>query len=163
MPEVIDPLGGSYYLEALTDQLEREAEALFGEINSIGGVVAGIEGGWFQRQIAQSAAAAQRDIEEHNRIIVGVNDFLSDDDHPVEILKISNDAAESQQRRLATLRAHRDPALVEQRLAALRLAAEQDRNVIGPMLDCARADCTLYEIRHALERVYGAYREPVFF
>jgi methylmalonyl-CoA mutase, N-terminal domain len=163
VPEVIDPLGGSYYLEALTDQLEREAEALFGEINSIGGVVAGIEGGWFQRQIAQSAAAAQRDIEEHNRIIVGVNDFLSDDDHPVEILKISNDAAESQQRRLATLRAHRNPALVEERLAALRLAAEQDRNVIGPMLDCARADCTLYEIRHALERVYGAYREPVFF
>jgi methylmalonyl-CoA mutase, N-terminal domain len=81
----------------------------------------------------------------------------------VEVLKINNDAEQSQRRRLATLRVERDATLVEQRLAALREAAEQDRNVIGPMLDCARAYCTLYEIRHALERVFGAYREPVFF
>jgi methylmalonyl-CoA mutase, N-terminal domain len=161
--EVIDPLGGSYYLEALTDQLEREAEALFAEIHSVGGVVRGIESGWFQRQIARSAAEFQRAVEAHDRIIVGVNEFLSDDDHPVEILKISNDAEESQKKRLARLRAERDGAQVSERLEALRAAAEQDRNVIAPMLDCARAYCTLYEIRHALERVYGAYREPVFF
>jgi methylmalonyl-CoA mutase N-terminal domain/subunit len=161
--EVIDPLGGSYYLEALTDQLEREAEALFAEIHSVGGVVRGIESGWFQRQIARSAAEFQRSVEAQERIIVGVNEFLSDDDHPVEILKISNDAEESQKRRLSRLRAERDGARVTERLEALRQAAEQDRNVIGPMLDCARAYCTLYEIRHALERVYGAYREPVFF
>ncbi len=161
--EVIDPLGGSYYLEALTDQLEREAEALFAEIHSVGGVVRGIESGWFQRQIARSAAEFQRAVEAHDRIIVGVNEFLSDDDHPVEILKISNDVEESQKKRLARLRAERDGAQVTERLEALRQAAEQDRNVIGPMLDCARAYCTLYEIRHALERVYGAYREPVFF
>ncbi len=161
--EVIDPLGGSYYVEALTDQLEREAEGLFAEIHSIGGVVRGIESGWFQRQIAGSAAEFQRVVEAGDRIIVGVNDFVSDDDHPVEILKISNDAEENQRRRLARLRAERDGALVTERLEALRRAAEQDHNVIGPMLDCARAYCTLYEIRHALERVYGAYREPVFF
>ncbi len=161
--EVIDPLGGSYYLEALTDQLEREAEALFAEIHSVGGVVRGIESGWFQRQIARSAAEFQRAVEAQERIIVGVNEFLSDDDHPVEILKISNDVEESQKKRLARLRAERDGAQVTERLEALRQAAEQDRNVIGPMLDCARAYCTLYEIRHALERVYGAYREPVFF
>jgi methylmalonyl-CoA mutase N-terminal domain/subunit len=161
--EVIDPLGGSYYLEALTDQLEREAEALFAEIHSVGGVVRGIESGWFQRQIARSAAEFQRSVEAQDRIIVGVNEFLSDDDHPVEILKISNDAEESQKRRLSRLRAERDGAPVTERLEALRQAAEQGRNVIGPMLDCARAYCTLYEIRHALERVYGAYREPVFF
>jgi methylmalonyl-CoA mutase N-terminal domain/subunit len=161
--EVIDPLGGSYYLEALTDQLEREAEALFAEIHSVGGVVRGIESGWFQRQIARSAAEFQRAVEAQDRIIVGVNEFVSDDDHPVEILKVSNDAEESQKRRLSRLRAERDGARVTERLAALRAAAEQDRNVIGPMLDCARAYCTLYEIRHALERVYGAYREPVFF
>jgi methylmalonyl-CoA mutase N-terminal domain/subunit len=161
--EVIDPLGGSYYLEALTDQLEREAEALFAEIQSVGGVVRGIESGWFQRQIARSAAEFQRAVEAQDRIIVGVNEFLSDDDHPVEILKISNDAEESQKQRLSRLRAERDSAHVTERLEALRQAAEQDRNVMGPMLDCARAYCTLYEIRHALERVYGAYREPVFF
>jgi methylmalonyl-CoA mutase N-terminal domain/subunit len=160
---VIDPLGGAYFIEALTDQLEREAEALFAEIASIGGVVRGIETGWFQRQIAQSAAAFQRQVELGEQVIVGVNEFLSDDDHPVEILKVSNDAEADQRRRLARLRAERDQDLVERRLAALRLAAESDQNVIGPMLDCARAYCTLYEIRHALERVWGAYREPVFF
>jgi methylmalonyl-CoA mutase N-terminal domain/subunit len=161
--EVIDPLGGSYYIEALTDQLEREAEALFAEIHSIGGVVRGIESGWFQRQIAQSAAAFQRQVEANGKIIVGVNEFLSDNDHPVEILKVSNDAEEEQRRRLARVRAERDHSLVERRLATLRQAAESDQNVIGPMLDCARAYATLYEIRHALERVWGAYREPVFF
>jgi methylmalonyl-CoA mutase N-terminal domain/subunit len=161
--EVIDPLGGSYYIEALTDQVEREAEALFAEIASIGGVVRGIESGWFQRQIAQSAAAFQGQVELAERVIVGVNEFLSEDDHPVEILKVSNDAEDEQRRRLSRLRAERDTALVERRLDALRQAAESDHNVIGPMLDCARAYCTLYEIRHALERVWGAYREPVFF
>jgi methylmalonyl-CoA mutase N-terminal domain/subunit len=161
--EVIDPFGGSYFIESLTDQLEREAEALFAEINSIGGVVRGIESGWFQRQIAQSAAAFQRQIERNERVIVGVNEFLSEDDHPVEILKVSNDAEDEQRRRLARVRAERDSALVERRLEVLRQAAESDQNVIGPMLDCARAYATLYEIRHALERVWGAYREPVFF
>jgi methylmalonyl-CoA mutase, N-terminal domain len=161
--DVIDPLGGSYYVEALTDQLEREAEALFAEIHSIGGVVKGIETGWFQRQIARSAAEHQRAVEAEREVIVGVNQFQSDDDHPVEILKISNDAEDGQRRRLAELRAGRDHTLVAERLATLVRAAEQDQNVIGPMLDCARAYCTLYEIRHALERVYGAYREPVFF
>ncbi|HKE92566.1 MAG TPA: methylmalonyl-CoA mutase family protein [Gemmatimonadales bacterium] len=163
IPEVIDPLGGSYYVEALTDQLEREAEALFAEIQSIGGVVKGIESGWFQRQIARSAAEFQRAVEEREQIVVGVNDFLSDDDHPVEVLRVTNDAEDSQRARLGRLRAERDGELVERRLHALRTAAEQDQNVIGPMLDCARAYCTLFEIRSALERVYGAYREPVFF
>src|SRR5881296_695076 len=161
--DVTDPLGGSYYLESLTEQLEREAEALFAEIQSVGGVVRGIEGGWFQRQIARSAAEFQRQAEAGDRVIVGVNEYVTADDHPVEILKISNDAEASQRERLARLRRERDNGLVAERLDALRHAALADRNVIGPMLDCARAYCTLYEIRHALERVYGAYREPVFF
>jgi methylmalonyl-CoA mutase N-terminal domain/subunit len=160
---VIDPLGGSYYVEALTDQLEREAEAVFAEIKSIGGVVRGIESGWFQRQIARSAAAQQRAIEAGESVTVGVNEYLAEEDHPVEILRVSNDAEESQRRRLARLRAERDVALVERRVADLREAALNDRNVMEPMLNCARAYCTLYEIRHALETVYGAYREPVFF
>ena len=161
--DVIDPLGGSYYVEALTDQLEREAEALFAEITSIGGVVRGIENGWFQRQIAQSAAAFQRKVEAGEQVIVGVNEYLSEDDHPVEILRVSSEAEAEQRRRMGRVRSERDNALVEQRLAALRQAAEADQNVMGPMLDAARAYCTLYEIRHALERVWGAYREPVFF
>jgi methylmalonyl-CoA mutase N-terminal domain/subunit len=160
---VIDPLGGSYYVEALTDRLEREAEALFAEIAKIGGVVRGIEAGWFQRQIAQSALRFQHEVEQQRRIIVGVNEFTVEDDHAVEILKVSDNADVTQRQRLQRLRARRDQPAAERALAALRDAAEGDENVMPPMLECARTYCTLYEIRHALEEVYGAYREPVFF
>src|SRR5690242_18402534 len=84
VPGVIDPLGGSYYIESLTDQLEREAEALFAEIQSLGGVVRGIEAGWFQRQIARSASEQQRDVEDGKSVIVGVNDFVASEDHRSE-------------------------------------------------------------------------------
>jgi methylmalonyl-CoA mutase N-terminal domain/subunit len=160
---VIDPLGGSYYVESLTNRMEREAEVLFEEIARVGGVVRGIESGWFQRQIAQSALRLQHEVEQHRRVIVGVNDFLADGDHPVEILKVDDAADVAQRRRLESLRTRRDQQAVDRTLAALVAAAEAEANVIPPMLDCARAYCTLYEIRHALEQVYGAYREPVFF
>ncbi len=163
VPNVTDPLGGSYYVEALTDQLEREAEAIFAEIDAQGGVVKAIEAGWSQRQIARSAARFQHEVEQHQRTIVGVNEFVEDDETAVEILKIGNEAEASQRERLAQLRATRDQALVDQRLEALRQAAAEDRNVMPAMLDCARAYCTLFEIRHVLEGVFGTYREPVFF
>ena len=163
VPNVTDPLGGSYYVEALTDQLEREAEAIFAEIDAQGGVVKAIEAGWSQRQIARSAARFQHEVEQHQRTVVGVNEFVEDAEAPVEILKIGDEAESSQRARLATLRATRDQALVDRRLEALRQAAAEDRNVIPAMLDCARAYCTLYEIRHVLEGVFGTYREPVFF
>src|SRR5690242_694216 len=84
VPNVIDPLGGSYYVEALTDQLEQEAEAIFGQIDEVGGVVAGLEQGWFQRQIARSASEQQRDVEDGKSVIVGVNDFVASEDHRSE-------------------------------------------------------------------------------
>jgi methylmalonyl-CoA mutase N-terminal domain/subunit len=160
---VIDPLGGSYYVEALTDRMEREAEELFDQIEKVGGVVKGIEAGWFQRQIARSALRFQHEVEQHRRIIVGVNDFTDDDGQELEILKVSDAADATQRDRLAALRAERDDKRVDECLIRLREAAEQDENVIPYMLDCARSYCTLYEIRHALEKVYGVYREPVFF
>jgi methylmalonyl-CoA mutase N-terminal domain/subunit len=163
VPNVIDPMGGSYFVEALTDQMEREAEVLFTEIAKVGGVVRGIEEGWFQRQIAQSALRFQHEVEQQRRVIVGVNAFVDDDERALEILRVSDEATAFQRQRLADLRATRDPERVEECLAALRGAADRDENVIPAMLDCARAYCTLYEIRHALEEVYGAYREPVFF
>jgi methylmalonyl-CoA mutase N-terminal domain/subunit len=163
VPNVTDPLGGSYYVEALTDQLEREAEAIFAEIEAQGGVVKAIEAGWSQRQIAASAARFQLEVEQNRRTVVGVNEFVEAAEAPVEILKIGNEAEASQRERLARLRATRDQALVDQRLEALREAAAADRNVMPAMLDCARAYCTLYEIRHVLEGVFGTYREPVFF
>jgi methylmalonyl-CoA mutase, N-terminal domain len=160
---VADPLGGSYLVEALTDGLEREAEGLFAEIEAQGGVVRAIESGWFQRQIARASARFQAEVEQRRRLIVGVNEFLEEAEAPVEILKVGEVAERTQRARLAGLRARRDPALVAQRLSALGAAARDDRNVIPAMLDCARAYCTLFEIRHVLEEIYGNYREPVFF
>ena len=162
-PNVADPLGGSYYVEALTDGVEREAAALFAEIEAQGGVVKAIEHGWFQQQIAESAARFQAEVEEGRRVIVGVNHFLEEEEPPVKILQVGDGAEREQRGRLAALRAERDSTLVAQRLEALRQAASEDRNLIPAMLDCARAYCTLYEIRHVLETVYGTYREPVFF
>jgi methylmalonyl-CoA mutase N-terminal domain/subunit len=163
VPNVADPLGGSYYVEALTDGLEREAAGLFAEIEAQGGVVQAIETGWFQRQIAESATRFQFEVEQHRRLVVGLNEFVEELEPPVEILKIGGDAEASQRNAMRALRATRDHAQVEVRLEGLRQAAAEDRNVIPPMLDCARAYCTLFEIRHVLEQVYGAYREPVFF
>jgi methylmalonyl-CoA mutase N-terminal domain/subunit len=163
VPNVADPLGGSYYVEALTDGMEREAAGLFAEIEAQGGVVKAIEGGWFQRQIAQAASRFQTEMEQRRRLVVGVNEFVEEDEPPVDILKVTDQAEQTQRKQMALLRASRDASLVEARLAELGRAAVEDRNIIPAMLDCARAYCTLFEIREVLERVYGTYREPVFF
>ncbi len=163
IPNVADPLGGSYYVEALTDGLDREAAGLFAEIEAQGGVVQAIENGWFQRQIADSASRFQGEVERNRRTIVGLNEFVEAAEAPVDILKVSDTAERIQRQRMAALRAERDQARVDRSLEALRRAAQEDRNVIPPMLDCARAYATLFEIRHVLEEVYGTYREPVFF
>jgi methylmalonyl-CoA mutase N-terminal domain/subunit len=158
-----DPLGGSYLVERLTDELEAEAEGLFAEIEAQGGVVKAIDSGWFQRQIHHSAARFQSEVEAGRRVLVGLNEFVEDEETEVEILKIGDEAERMQRARLAELRGVRDQALVERSLGELRRAAQEDRNVIPAMLDCARAYCTLFEIRHELELVFGSYREPVFF
>ncbi len=163
VPNVTDPLGGSYYVEALTSQLEDEAEDLFRQIEEVGGVVRGLETGWLQRKIAESAARQQWEIEQHRRVIVGVNEFVTDEPElTIPLLKIGDTEGE-QRERLATLRATRDNKLVTERLVALRRAARENENMMPHILDAARAYCTLYEIRAAMEDVFGAYREPVFF
>jgi methylmalonyl-CoA mutase N-terminal domain/subunit len=163
VPNVIDPLGGSYYVEALTSQLEDEAEDLFRQIEEVGGVVRGLETGWLQRKIAESAARQQWEIEQHRRVIVGVNEFVTDEPElTIPLLKIGDTESE-QRERLASLRATRDAALVARRLDELRSAARNNENMMPHILGAARAYCTLYEIRAAMEDVFGAYREPVFF
>jgi methylmalonyl-CoA mutase N-terminal domain/subunit len=164
VPNVIDPLGGSYYVETLTTELEREAEMLFEQIAEVGGVVRGLETGWLQRRINESAARQQWEIEQHRRVIVGVNDFVTDEPElKIELLKISEETERDQKQRMANMRARRDSDLVEKRLTALREAAKTSENLMPYILDCARSYCTLYEIRAAMEAVFGAYREPVFF
>ena len=164
VPNVIDPLGGSYYLESLTDDLEAEAEALFEQIDAEGGVVRGLETGWFQRKIAQSAARQQWEIEQHRRAIVGVNEFVTDEPElSIPLLRVGADAERSQRERMAAMRAERDEQACTASIDRLRTAARGTENVFPYILDCARRYCTLYEIRAAMEDVFGAYREPVFF
>ena len=164
VPNVIDPLGGSFYVEALTDQMEREAEALFEEIAGQGGVVRALELGWLQRRIAESAARQQWELEQRRKIVVGVNEFVTaEPELTIELLRIGGDAERDQRRRLEELRRTRDNDLCRLRLDALREAATGRDNLLPFILDAARAYCTLYEIRAAMEDVFGVYREPVFF
>src|SRR5690606_3070016 len=124
VPNVVDPLGGSYYVESLTDRMEQEAEKLFQEIEDVGGVVAGLEQGWFQRRIAESASRQQWELEQRRRTIVGVNDFVTEEEElTIPLLKVGEEADRLQRERLAELRRTRDNELVEQRLNDLREAA----------------------------------------
>jgi methylmalonyl-CoA mutase N-terminal domain/subunit len=164
VPNVLDPLGGSYYVETLTDQMEREAEGLFEEIERAGGVVRALETGWLQRRIAESAARQQWEIEQRRRIIVGVNEFVTEESElTIPLLRVGEEADREQRARMGRMRAARDNDLVARRLEALRTAARGTENLMPYILDCARGYCTLYEIRRAMEDEFGAYREPVFF
>ena len=164
VPNTIDPLAGSYYIEMLTDQLEAEAEEIFARIEEEGGVVPGIENGWFQREIATSAARQQAEIEGGLRTVVGVNEFTDGSDEvEIETLRIDPEVERRQREKLARLRDERDEERAGAALDGLRNAAAGGANTVPHILECARAYCTLYEIRAAMEDVFGAYREPVFF
>jgi len=163
IPNVLDPLGGSYYVEALTDKMEQQAEALFEEIGAQGGVVRALEIGWLQRKIAESAARQQWEVEQHRKVVVGVNEFETDETLTIPLLKIGHDTEVEQKERMRRMRERRDNDLVQRRLEALRGAARTKENLLPFILDCARCYGTLYEIRAAMEDVFGAYREPVFF
>jgi len=136
----------------------------FRQIEEIGGVVRGLETGWLQRKINESAARQQWEIEQHRRVIVGVNEFVTEGDAlGIPTLKVGEEVDREQRARLARVRGERDQAQCDARLAGLREAARGTENVFPHILDCARAYCTLFEIRRALEDVFGAYRELVFF
>jgi methylmalonyl-CoA mutase N-terminal domain/subunit len=160
----IDPLAGSYYVESLTDALEREALAIFEEVDALGGVVPGIHQGWFQQQIAASAMRQQRQVESGERVVVGLNRFTEGSGAiEIDTLKIDPEVERRQVEYMAEMRASRDDEAVSRTLARLTEACRGDENVFPHILDCARACCTLYEIRHAMETVFGSYKEPVTF
>jgi len=158
VPLVADPLGGSYYVENLTDRVEEEALALMAEIDELGGAVACIESGWTQRRIADSAYRLQRRIESGQRIIVGVNRYTDTDSTPVEIMRISARQQQAQARALKKLRARREKAKVDARLADIERAARGDANLMLP-LKAALADyVTIGECCRTLRSVFGEYR-----
>ncbi|MCG5220952.1 methylmalonyl-CoA mutase family protein [Streptosporangium soli] len=167
---VADPLGGSWYVEALTDRLEAEAEAIFRRIREMGsdgtmtsGILRGIEDGWFMSEIAESAFDYQRKLEKGEKRIVGVNCHTATVEEPLEILRVSHEVEKEQNRVLAERRAGRDQGAVDAALGRMVAAARGTENMIPAMLDAARAEATLGEICDALRAEWGTYSEPAQF
>ncbi|MGH3251048.1 MAG: methylmalonyl-CoA mutase family protein, partial [Trebonia sp.] len=173
---VADPLGGSWYVEALTDRIEAEAEAIFQKIKDLGkaaggdgqsvtaGLLRGIDDGYFTGQIAEASFQYQRAVEKGEKRIVGVNAHTESIEAPLEILRVSHEVEVEQNRVLTERRAKRDEAAVHATLSALKDGAARDGvNLIPPMLEAARVEATLGEICGVLKDVYGTYTEPARF
>ena len=174
---VADPLGGSWYVEALTDELEAQAEAIFAKIKEMGGgdeitheigpmtsgILRGIEEGWFMSEIAEAAFTYQRALEKGDKRVVGVNCHTPSVSHELEIMRVSHEVETEQVRDLASRRSQRDQAVVDAALSRLMDVARSSGNMIPVMLDAARAEATLGEICDALRAEWGEYREPARF
>jgi methylmalonyl-CoA mutase N-terminal domain/subunit len=160
----IDPLGGSYYVEHLTSELERQAYEYFDRIEKLGGVIPAIEENFFQREIAEASFRYQSEVEQNQRIVVGVNRYQLDDEPEPDLLKIDPMLEQTQIDRVQAVRARRDSSAVEQALARLKEdAASEDRNLMEPIMDASRSYVTMGEMCDVLRDVWGIWREtPVF-
>jgi methylmalonyl-CoA mutase, N-terminal domain len=159
----IDPLGGSYFVEALTDRMEAAAYEYFAKIDELGGMVEAIKQNYPQREIAEASFRLQQEIERGDRIVVGVNRYEQAEERQMSILRIPPELERKQIGRVQAVRARRDADAADRALAALRETAAGDGNLMEPLLECARTDCTEGEIVQSLQRVFGTYTEtPVF-
>jgi methylmalonyl-CoA mutase, N-terminal domain len=160
----IDPLGGAYFVEALTDELEDQAYDYFRRIDELGGMVAAVKQNFPQREIADASFELQTEIDRGRRIVVGVNEYRQHDEEPLEILRIDPALERKQIGRVQAVRARRDARAVEEALAALRrAAADEDENLMPALVDAARVHASEGEIVEALQEVFGSYTEtPVF-
>ena len=162
---VVDPLGGSYFIEALTDEMEKQAEEYFRRIEEYGGVIEAIEAGFFQHEIADASYRYQRSLETKDRIIVGVNAFEKEEAQgDLQLLKITEEIERGQARSVQDVRAKRDGAKVEAALAALKRAcADERQNVMPPLIDAVNALATEGEIVETMAAVFGRYTERAAF
>ncbi len=155
----VDPLGGSYFVEALTDEMERQAYDYFKQIDDMGGVVKAIENGFQMHEIAEASARYQREIEEEKRYIVNVNIHEPQEEADVETHRVSQEVSDEQIKRLKELKQRRDNEQVENCLKAIKKAAEEGENTMYPTIEAVRAYATVQEICDAMKEVYGTYRE----
>jgi len=161
---VADPLGGSYYVEKLTDDLEAETEKYFEMIDSQGGVVACIENGFFQREIADAAYRYQREIDKKEKIVVGINDYVEENEKiDIPILNIPKEVEELQVKRIKEMKASRNQNDVDKSLEELKRSARDGTNIMPRILDCARKYVTLGEMCNELKEVFGVYEEQAVF
>ena len=164
--DAIDPLGGSWFVEEMTDKMEALAEDIFARVYRMGGgsmldgVLRGIEDGWFQSALADSAYEFEKAVGSGERVIVGVNKYVKEDEAPLEILRISAEVERAQRAELTRLRGDRDGSRVEAALGALRTGAAGDQNLMPLLIEAARARATLGEIVGAMRDVFGIYRVP---
>lgn len=160
----IDPLAGSYYVEHLTNELEEDAEEYFRKIEDLGGVTKAIDLGFFQKEISDAAYRYQREIEKKTKIVVGVNDYVIEDEKiEIPILKIDPRVEQTQVESLKTLRRDRDNGAVRKAMDGLKAAAEGTDNLMPRIIDCSRVYCTLGEMIETLRGVFGEYKEPIVF
>jgi methylmalonyl-CoA mutase, N-terminal domain len=162
VPNTVDPLAGSYFVEKLTLETERACWDYFDRIDALGGMVAAIEKGFPQREIHEAAYTYQQQLERKEKIMVGVNEFVSEEKRPIEILVIDGAVAHRQSEKLAELRRSRDNGRVQSTLEALGSAGGTDQNLMPFILECVRAYATLGEMCDVLRRVFGTYEEPAF-
>jgi methylmalonyl-CoA mutase N-terminal domain/subunit len=156
--DTIDPLGGSYFVESLTNEVERRARDLIAKIDGLGGAVRAIEQRFYQSEIARSAYEYQRAIEESEKIVVGVNRFTGGSEAPVELLAIDEAVSARQRERLARVRASRDGHHVREALMRLRRGAEGTDNLVPHILECVEAYCSVGEISDELRATWGEYQ-----
>lgn len=156
----IDPLGGSYFLESLTNKMENEALAIMQKIADMGGMVAAIKTGYPMMAIADSSECYQRQVETHEKTIVGVNEFVTDAPQVSNLLKIGPEVEKRQMAKLNELRNSRDKNLVQQKLNILREVCGQNKNIMPALIECAHAYCTIGEIAGVMREVFGEYHDP---
>lgn len=158
----VDPMAGSYFVEALTNEMEEGAMEYIRKIDDMGGAIAAIEKGFFQREIAESAYKYQREVDEKRRTIVGVSDYATEiAECPVELLRVGPNVEEQQVADLRRLRSQRDNRKVEELLAKLHYSAEKNENLMPAIIEAVRAYTTLGEITDVLRQIYGEYKELI--
>jgi methylmalonyl-CoA mutase, N-terminal domain len=163
VPNTVDPLGGSYFVETLTDEMERAAYEYFARIDELGGMVEAIKQSFPQREIADASFRYQEEVRDRKRIVVGVNDYELEDEGQIPILRIDPAMERKQVGRLEATRSRRDPAAVESSIAELKQAAASDRNLMPHFIEAARARASEGEMIAALQEVFGTYTEtPIF-
>ena len=155
--DTADPLGGAWFVEALTSELEEKARALIERIDELGGAVAAIEAGWMQAQIEEAAFGYTEDVESGDRVIVGVNRFVEDDGEDVELHRVDPEAERRQRERTATVRAERNAVAAASALAEVQRVAQTDANLLPPMREALRAHCTIGEICDELRELWGTH------
>ncbi len=160
----VDPLGGSYYVESLTDKMEEGAEKIFAEIDALGGVIPAIESGYFQKEIADAAYRYQKELERKEKFVVGVNEFVEENEQPdIPLLQIPPEVEIQQKERLARLRQKRDNEKVKKSLQKIRDAAENNKNLMPVLIEAAENYVTLGEMVDELKEVFGVYQEASVF